>query len=193
MCNYLTQGCVSLTLDQLISTFLTLFFAKIARERRARCNPSNQYQLSNLVESEFLEIIASGCYFIRFKPLLDDLKDIFRDLDIHCRGYITELQFVLFLKSALGCEVTPEPIPSPNPKPDNKCCSPLVKDMQKSFWRELEGEFCTMDKCHRGYITESELVEWFSTTLGFSCEQILFSFKFHRNFDPDGNCMITSD
>jgi hypothetical protein len=142
-------------------------------------------------EQEFIDTVKKGCYFIRFKPLTEDLKVIYKELLRDCSTEITFDSFVIFLKD---CFDLPTPPIEPCIPIDHKCKEQaLIKDFQLALWTELRRRYRLILKGYnRNYITRYEMEEWFRTVLGYSLGRVTTSFALNI-YDKNHDCRITED
>ena len=153
--------CMSLTYDQLMAKFLTIYFSQVRLTPIVCGAPAPDAKID---ECTFVKRIREACYFVPYKPDEKLLRTIFAELS-GCRGYLRWWEYVRFIKLSL-VNVEEE-----EPKVCDCQCGPHTKAFTKRVWRALEREFAnakTWCQCRQSKMTYSELFRWMSYKFGWS-------------------------
>lgn len=112
---------------------------------------------------EFIILISDGCFFIKIVPSIEDLKEIFKQLDNKFLGFITFDQYTAFVKKSLGGSLeiteTPKPVTSSKDLPKEEI------SMICRIWKKLREYFIKNDNGHKGVLNQEELVTFIKNVL----------------------------
>lgn len=76
--NFLKNQNDNVTFEQLIAIILSIYFLEILFHRRYKSTDGKAWKEKKISLDEFVNLITEACYFIKFKPVKDDLIFIFR-------------------------------------------------------------------------------------------------------------------
>jgi Ca2+-binding EF-hand superfamily protein len=153
-----------------VAIILMIYFIEIWFNRRYKSKDSATWKTRKIALEEFVSLITEACYFIRFKPLREDLVFIFNALDTDRDGYITFQQYAEFIKKYLGNNIDIWAKPAP------PAISPGgISDEEYAFvnaiWDELRVYFDRYDKSSKGYLVDAELRSFVIEVLGEKTEK----------------------
>ena len=93
----------TLEFEELVKILLQIYLVEISIKRKYTTISPSEWKLKKINVNEFIELIESGCFFLKFKPLRADLTIIFKILDTDKDGFITFSQYFDFIRKYL-CE-----------------------------------------------------------------------------------------
>ena len=92
----------SLTFEELIAILLEAYFIEIVLKRKYKDLSTNEWKSKRINLEEFINLVNYACFFLRKKPLRDDLVNIFNMIDTDRDGWITFMQYIDFIRKYLG-------------------------------------------------------------------------------------------